>query len=72
MLDVLVFVDFSLVEMLVKIGRVVIFVRNANANIFRHRIGLAAGIRSSGRGSVSGFDLKSVGALGLPKIIQLN
>ena len=46
-LDVFIFIDLSLVKILVEIWRVVVFVRNTDANIFRHRIRLSTGIGSS-------------------------
>ena len=47
MLNILVFVDLSLIKILVKIRWVVIFVRNSNSNIFCDGIGLASRVGSS-------------------------
>ena len=65
MLNVLILVDLSLVKMFVKVRRVVIFVRNPNADVFRHRIGLTSGIWPRRGRAIPGLHFESVSACSL-------
>ena len=66
MLNVLVLVNLSLVQALVKVGRIVVLVRDTDPNELCHRVGFSRG-SGPGRGrSVACLDLQGVRAFRLP------
>ena len=60
MLDVFILINLSLVEQLVKVGRVVVLVGNPYPDKPCDRVGLSFGVGPGRRRSVPGLDIESI------------